>query len=156
MNQFLFLIAFFLLVGTSIYAKDQNNYQHYDKANIKNRTYGSNFKNFALLNCLQIANKKINNLENKDLQGATRTFMPEWITFEADDIEKIKKTMIEINRLSEKYIKKVGGLKQDPNATIYTLGCLNFYHSDDLDNLMRSFVIHPDLTFREEYTDTEL
>lgn len=153
MNKILFLISLFLSLCTNVYAASQNNHQHYDKANIKNRSYGLNFKDFALLNCLQIADKKLNKPVNKDLKGATGSFIQEWVAFDADDTEKTKMTMSEINRLSEKYINEVGRLKRDPNATVYTLGCLNFYHSDDLNNLMRSFVTHPELTFREEYTD---
>lgn len=152
-DQFLFIILLFLLTFTNAYGQDQNSYQHYDEANIKNRTYGTNFKDFALLNCLQVADKKLNNSYNEDLQKSTGTFLQEWIAFDAEDIDKTKITMREINRLSEKYISDVGGLAYDLNATVYTLGCLNFYHSDELDNLMHSFVIRPKMTFREEYTD---
>lgn len=153
MEKLALSIILLFLFCTNAYAIDQNKQQAYDKANISNRSYGTNFKDYALLRCLQIANKKLNNPDNKDLNWAVSVFFPEWIAFEADDIEKTKNTMKAIDRLSEKYIENAGGLKQDAKATLYTFGCLNFYHSHDLEKLMLSFVLHPEMSLREEFLD---
>lgn len=147
-------VALLFLISINIYASGENNYQHYDKADIKNRAYGTNFKDLALMICMQIANKKLNKPIDKDLENTIGAlWSAEWFSFDAENTDKTKRTINELNRLSEQYITSAGTLKHDPNATTYAFKCLNFYHSDDLDDLMRSFVISPKISLREEFSD---
>lgn len=130
------------------YGKNQKIHQHYDKADISNRTNGENFKSYALMQCLLIANKKLKMPENRDLQWSTSGYLQEWIDLDLDNIKKIDHIFSEIERLSNKYINNAGGLKSTPEATVYTAGCLDFYYSDELDKLMKRSVLNPNKNHR--------
>jgi len=152
MKKIIYLVClFFVLIHTNVYGINKKVNYHYDKADIKNRTYGQNFKDYALISCLMNAEEKLNRPLNKDLQWSISGYLQEWIDFDLDNIKKTKYILNEINLLSKKYIDNAGGLQANPKATIYTFGCLNFYHSDDLDKLMKQFVLHSNMTFRQNY-----
>lgn len=145
---FLLFVCLCCVLCNTAYSVDN---KAHDRADINYRTYATNFKDSALIGCLQIAYKKINNLDNEDLRNTQRVFWPEWIDYDFDNINKTEFTIQELKRLSEKYIEETGKLKGEPRSTLYSLGCLNFYHSDDFDKLTKKFIIHPSQTFKKDH-----
>lgn len=149
MKKVIILSAFCLgLFYTNAYGMGQKKSQHFDKAKIENRTNAENFKDYALMIYLLIADEKLNRPVNKDLQWSTSGYLQEWIDADLENIKKTEHTLNEINRLSKKYINSAGGLKHDPKATVYAGGCLDFYHSDELNQLMKYFVVNPNKIHR--------
>lgn len=130
------------------YGKDQKTHQHYDKAKRENRSNAENFKDYVLITCLKFADKKAQRPVNKDLSWSIKSYIQDWIDADLENIEKTEYTMNEISQLSKKYINNAGGIQDVPEGTAYASGCLDLYHSDDLDKLMKYFVVNPNKTHR--------
>lgn len=144
----LLLVSCLGLFHVDAYGVSQKKSQHLDKADISNRTNGENFKSYALMSCLQMVDQKLKRPVNKDLQWSTSGYFQEWIDLDLENTQTVDHLFSEIDRLSKKYIKNAGGLKHNSKATIYTAGCLDLYYSDELDRLMKRFVIRPNKDHR--------
>lgn len=148
---FLFFVLFLSLFHINAYGVEQKKPRHYDKANITDRTNAENFKDYALMTCLQFADEKAHRPINKDLSWSIRGYLQNSIDFDLDNIKKTEYTLNEIVRLSKKYIDHAGGIQDVPEGTAYIRGCIDFFHSDELNKLMKNFVLRPNQNHRQTY-----
>lgn len=130
------------------YAAKKENQDHYDKADIGYRTYASNFKDYALAECLHVAFAKNDPILKEDANASMEALMEMWIDFDADTY--LDRTLNKISPLIDKYLKQPYGSSIYPKSKLLIMKCMDFYHSDDLDKLTKEFVVHPNRTYKQD------
>lgn len=112
------------------------------------RTYAQNFKDMVLAECLVKAFPK-NPIYTRDIASSYHALI-EWTYFD------LEKAPIETTKLVEKFLaldySNLFADTESPGIEWNFFKCLDLYHSNDLEEMTKKFVIHPNKTFREENT----
>lgn len=144
-------ILMIILIGccfTNSYAVSKVTQNHYDQADVGYRTYGANFKDYALASCLQKAFGSHDTRFNEDAKATTGAYLELWMDY---DFEKPNKTQGKLETLIQKYLNQSYGSQMYPKSKVYIMKCFDFYHSYDLDKLSKELVIHSNRTYKQDH-----
>lgn len=137
------LINFIIVNNISAHKKPTS---QWDLPEVASRTYAENYKDLALAVCIAKAYKN----EPKASADAAATAAGLESTWTNYDLEKGSG---EISKLVDRYLTRNYPSIQGKEIKLDLLKCLDLYHSKALNRQVKQFVLTPNRSYKQDYTD---